>query len=147
MHRLVFEPVTDFPADPDGTGPALLPEYPKCLGHSVFRPAEHGRKVVDTDPRCPAQAEQNLQRIRVGQQIEAQGPAGDVDIGQRRRRALKLHLVPGLVHCCNLIQEAMTATFGSLVGGAVAVLLLVAKCDEPWQGLEVSISAGLLLWK
>ena len=84
VHDLVLEPVADLAADTGGTHPALLPKDPKCLRDRIFGPSECGRQVADTDPRCPVQAQQDLEPVGILQQVEAQGPARGVDIGQRR---------------------------------------------------------------
>jgi hypothetical protein len=105
VHDLVLQPVAHGPAHPGGTHPTLLPEHPKRLGDSVFRSAQRGGEVADADARGAVKAEQDFQSMGVGEQIEALGPAADVDISQRRRRAVDLVLVAGLGHYSNLILE------------------------------------------
>jgi len=36
VHDFVFEPVADEPAHPRRGDPALLPQYPQCLGDRVL---------------------------------------------------------------------------------------------------------------
>jgi hypothetical protein len=104
MHDLIVQPVAHDAADTRGADPSLLAEHAKRLGHSVFRPTERCREIADTDPRRAVQSEQDLQTVGVRQQIEALGPTGRVDVGQRRRRAFDLCLVPGPAHGPNLTR-------------------------------------------
>jgi hypothetical protein len=48
------------------------------------------------------QAQQDLKPMRVGEQVEALGPASGVDIGQGRRHTFGVRLVTGLLHASNL---------------------------------------------
>src|SRR5215213_4709200 len=99
MDDLVLEPVADLSAGPRRTHPALLPKHPKRLGYRIFRPSERRGEITDADPRRPVQAQQDLQPVGIRQQIETQGPAGGVDVGQRRRRTLDQLLFRGFLHC------------------------------------------------
>jgi hypothetical protein len=98
VHDFVFEPVADEPADPRRTDPPLLPQHAQRLGDRVLRSAKRSREVADANPRRAVQNEQYLQAVGIGEQIEALGPAGRVNVGQRRRRTLDLHLVTRLFH-------------------------------------------------
>jgi hypothetical protein len=48
------------------------------------------------------QAQQDLKPMRVGEQVEALGPASGVDIGQGRRHTFGVRVVTGLLHASNL---------------------------------------------
>ena len=98
VHDLVVEPVADGAPDAGGANPPLLPQHTERLGHSVLRPAQRGRKVADADARRAVQAEQNLQTVRILQEVESLGPHSGVDVRQRRRRTLDLWLIPWLIH-------------------------------------------------
>jgi hypothetical protein len=54
------------------------------------------------------QAQQDLKPMRVGEQVEALGPAGGVDIGQGRRHTFGVRLVTGLDHASNLNPDDRT---------------------------------------
>jgi hypothetical protein len=96
MHDVVLEPVTHRAADPSGTHPALLAKHPKCLRDGVFR-APYGRsKIADADARRSMQAEQELEPVGIGQQVEPLRPAADVNVRERRRRPSYHRLLTGL---------------------------------------------------
>lgn len=98
VHDLVLEPVTHCAPDTGGADPALLAKDPKCLGHRIFRAAEGDREITDENARCPVQDEQDLETVGVGEQIEAPGPRGGVDIDQCRCRPLHLCVTIDGVH-------------------------------------------------
>lgn len=98
VHDLVFEPVAHGTADTGRTDPALLAEDPKSLRYGVFRAPERNGEITDEDPRRPVQDEQDLQPVRVGQEIEALGPRRGVDINQRSRRPLDLCVTIDGIH-------------------------------------------------
>jgi hypothetical protein len=113
MHDLVLEPITDGTTDPGAGDPALLAQHPKCLGRRVFRPADCSGEIAYADSRLAVQAQQDLEPVGIGEQVEALRPTRGVDVGQRRRRtfdlcrrgAMRRGLVTGL-HTCNLVQKA-----------------------------------------
>ena len=61
--------------------------------HDPATPAERGREITDADTGRPVQTEQDLQPVRIGQQVESLGPPDGVHVGQRRRRAIRRRLV------------------------------------------------------
>lgn len=105
VHDLVLQPIGHRPPDPNGAYPALVAEHPKSLGDGIFRPVQGSGQVTHADAGGSVQAEQDLQPVRIGEQIEAPGPTGGVDVGQGRRRTIDLDLITGLVHPSNLIQK------------------------------------------
>lgn len=109
MHDAVVESVAHRPPGPGRTHPTLIPQHPKSLGDRVFRSPEGGGQITDADTRSPVQAEQDLQSVRIREQVETPRPAGRVDVGKRRRRAIDLTLLSVPRHSLNLAQDARGA--------------------------------------
>jgi hypothetical protein len=96
VHYFVFETVADGTTEPCRADPALLPQYAQRLGDRILRSTECSREVTDANSGCAVQAQQDLQAVGIGKQIEALGPPSGVDVGQRRCRTLDLVVL--LVH-------------------------------------------------
>jgi hypothetical protein len=83
VHDLVVQAVAHGPAHARRAHPALLPEHAKRLGHSIFRSTKRGGEITDADTWRAMKAQEDLQPVRVRQQIESLSPHGRVDVGQR----------------------------------------------------------------
>lgn len=98
VHDVVLEAVAHGASHPGGTDPPLLPEHPKCLRHRIFRPAQDLGQIAHEDARRPVQHKQDLEAVRVGEQVEAPRPRGGVDIDECRGRPLHLYVPFDGVH-------------------------------------------------
>lgn len=77
----INQPIPHQPTLPCRLDPPLLPQQPQRL-RQRSRPHPHsGREVGDTQVRLVVQLVQDLQSIRVGQEIEPAGPLLEVMVG------------------------------------------------------------------
>lgn len=95
VHGVVDQAIADRAARPLRFHPALLAQQAQRVRDRGAGHAERGREIGDADPRRVVQTQQQPQSVRVGQQLEAPRPPGDVRRHERLRGAADVVRVDG----------------------------------------------------